>query len=1372
MSAFKVLVLSTAVLTLCRATPPPGYVKKPDNDKDPPKYEFGYDVRDGKGARQGHLETRDGVYALGMYYVNLPDGSGQSVRYFADDWGYHPLVSYSSASDSGSTKTHFALGEKAVAALSKTKDNSKISPSGVTADTVAGNALKLQAEVSSGPKNGDILKIRHGKKPTLPSNVGGSESTPVSLYQAASHPTDSEQVEVSAINNLLDSNVDRKGDVKYETITPVYTATQLVPESGYSSVAPGGPSNYESQGEYQVDDGAKGTGSSSYQLVEIGSESSKSGDEVSGTQSNLFLPLISDSHNTESGKSSNYNTGRKQKISTYVSNKNSVLQFGDKIPNTGDYSSQTAENGETDQNEIYEEQKIQKAPPTPEPQQYSLLRPIVVAEIYPKEEQKEVTQTIRPIVVSPTSPAFLHISHSPKASSTYTFSSSKDHSKTSSGVKDNQEAEGGEYSADSALSSYSSGNSGEISQYVVSHSHSTPKPAVVSFSQETSSYSSSGSDGSESVGIQQENIAHAEPLIYTTPSPIVVSYSQSTSHSSNDEARGGSQSIITSNVGNSGHISSSVKHTASPIILLYSQPPLTHYSTSSASEHGTASGAVGGYVSSTPASILLSQSQESSSSVITSSGSEENTQQQSVSAIKNIASQHSSPSSIYVSHTPQSSSYSVSSSDSSQSSGYITATNNGNSGHVQTNSVHSTTIRPDTVSSGLKSEGISSQNYVVSSTPAPVLIDTTYLSVPPVLTSSVLAPIQAGVSLGATSHQQHSVSVSPVQSVTAEPPQVKEEVDDVPQEKTVVEIQKAISLDFNELTKAKNQEQKADQTAIAQPESSSYIQQGDVKPETQVTNIQQNVDSGNLIQYSYAQPFVGLHFGYSQPLQQSGHLVYTYPQIFESHKITHSEGNTHQQGQNEVHYEQNVQLVDKEKQELEYAEKQVGNVVLDYKEQKVTEPEETSQKYEYTEQLSVQSHDNQQNQHHIDIGKQQLTSTYHQESTRGEHQILSQHQLPEETHIQTGYNQPLIHTENKIYDLHPPVQQIFHQPVQVSQPIQIQFPIDYQVQQINQQVEYQTPDLNQQIGATAFAQQSSQTNVQISQSNSQVAQTPSQVKPAYSKNPGEITKQLQSEYKHQLKEEEKQEQAKFSSQINEYKQIGDQGKSVLSTALAAEIQYPQSHITQESEKDTKSIETETVSVHHPKIIEKPITVHQPVPVEVTKLVAVEKPVPYPQPYAVPHPVPVPIAVPHPIEVPVPHLVPYPHVVAVPYKEIHPIYFTGKHNKHETATYHYETQNFPKDTPLPAILKSLQYQGGRYGVPVSVKSHHFHSSRTPESIYLAPPPLKSGGRGRGQHSKYHDHFRTLCLEYGFKPPLIPSIQIDEVPASAYGPPQKL
>ncbi|KAG8267110.1 hypothetical protein J6590_058465 [Homalodisca vitripennis] len=96
----------------CYKWPPVNQVKHP------PKYEFGYDVNDGYGGSQGHLETRDGEYALGKYYVNLPSNE-QKVDYFADDWGFHPLVEYKTSSGSSSMSTQFALGEKAVAALSR-----------------------------------------------------------------------------------------------------------------------------------------------------------------------------------------------------------------------------------------------------------------------------------------------------------------------------------------------------------------------------------------------------------------------------------------------------------------------------------------------------------------------------------------------------------------------------------------------------------------------------------------------------------------------------------------------------------------------------------------------------------------------------------------------------------------------------------------------------------------------------------------------------------------------------------------------------------------------------------------------------------------------------------------------------------------------------------------------------------------------------------------------------------------------------------------------------------------------------------------------------------------------------------------------------
>jgi hypothetical protein len=35
--------------------------------QNPPKYEYGYNIQDGKGASHGKLEARDGIYALGRY---------------------------------------------------------------------------------------------------------------------------------------------------------------------------------------------------------------------------------------------------------------------------------------------------------------------------------------------------------------------------------------------------------------------------------------------------------------------------------------------------------------------------------------------------------------------------------------------------------------------------------------------------------------------------------------------------------------------------------------------------------------------------------------------------------------------------------------------------------------------------------------------------------------------------------------------------------------------------------------------------------------------------------------------------------------------------------------------------------------------------------------------------------------------------------------------------------------------------------------------------------------------------------------------------------------------------------------------------------
>ncbi|XP_037776880.1 pro-resilin-like [Penaeus monodon] len=62
----------------------------------PAHYAFNYGVQDAYfGTNFGHAESRDGYNTEGVYYVNLPDGRLQTVKYYVDEWGYHPEVTYS-----------------------------------------------------------------------------------------------------------------------------------------------------------------------------------------------------------------------------------------------------------------------------------------------------------------------------------------------------------------------------------------------------------------------------------------------------------------------------------------------------------------------------------------------------------------------------------------------------------------------------------------------------------------------------------------------------------------------------------------------------------------------------------------------------------------------------------------------------------------------------------------------------------------------------------------------------------------------------------------------------------------------------------------------------------------------------------------------------------------------------------------------------------------------------------------------------------------------------------------------------------------------------------------------------------------------------
>ncbi|XP_077283661.1 uncharacterized protein LOC143909523 [Arctopsyche grandis] len=176
-------ILVVSLLKLALATKPPGYVEKPKiPDPNPPKYDFGYTIDYSSGNKQGHLEQRNGEHTEGHYYVDLPNESAaQEVQYFADDWGFHPIVKYSSKSKHSSSSTQFALGEEAVKKLGANGFNTPINKnSGTSSFYTTDSALPSVATsniVSYGDKINTIQTVHQpGSVSFLPTALTGGSS--------------------------------------------------------------------------------------------------------------------------------------------------------------------------------------------------------------------------------------------------------------------------------------------------------------------------------------------------------------------------------------------------------------------------------------------------------------------------------------------------------------------------------------------------------------------------------------------------------------------------------------------------------------------------------------------------------------------------------------------------------------------------------------------------------------------------------------------------------------------------------------------------------------------------------------------------------------------------------------------------------------------------------------------------------------------------------------------------------------------------------------------------------------------------------------------------------------------------------------------
>ncbi|XP_037801865.1 pro-resilin-like [Penaeus monodon] len=75
---------------------PPRHSSEESYESGEAKYSFNWVVSDDSSSNEfGHQEARDGDHTQGSYYVQLPDGRLQTVKYFVDgDSGYVAEVSY------------------------------------------------------------------------------------------------------------------------------------------------------------------------------------------------------------------------------------------------------------------------------------------------------------------------------------------------------------------------------------------------------------------------------------------------------------------------------------------------------------------------------------------------------------------------------------------------------------------------------------------------------------------------------------------------------------------------------------------------------------------------------------------------------------------------------------------------------------------------------------------------------------------------------------------------------------------------------------------------------------------------------------------------------------------------------------------------------------------------------------------------------------------------------------------------------------------------------------------------------------------------------------------------------------------------------
>lgn len=245
-------------------------------------------------------------------------------------------------------------------------------------------------------------------------------------------------------------------------------------------------------------------------------------------------------------------------------------------------------------------------------------------------------------------------------------------------------------------------------------------------------------------------------------------------------------------------------------------------------------------------------------------------------------------------------------------------------------------------------------------------------------------------------------------------------------------------------------------------------------------------------------------------------------------------------------------------------------------------------------------------------------------------------------------------------------------------------------------------------------------------------------------------------------------------------------EKIVEKTVPVQVPYPVEKIV---ERVVEKPVTVTQFIEKPYPVEKPV----PYPVEVPRFI--EKKVPYPVEVKVPYKVEVPSPTTYPVESKVvnnqnsynPYLYTYPIQanVAIPLGE----FYVMNHNHgwqqkgwpiavHNYNNVHSQNQNPSSGIKYPTFVDSYyrkapsSYNGNGNGNKVIssyLPSHNNKQSDNKFSSYIGPVPLKNNVNTWGQSNNDYGnslkfrrserHLRGLRIEYGFKPPLIPSIEID-------------